>query len=270
MTRFSLADGRFQLRRRLGSGASGVVYDAVDVRESRIVAIKILREVERIYRFKQEFRRGWALDHPNVVRLLEQFQEGARCFFTMELVEGMPIVDYVRGAHPRGLRPLTVEEYARARAVLTQVIAGVGALHGAGLRHGDLKPANVLVSDNDVSIVDLDFAHDIQTSSSLQPKLSGGTPLYMAPELLSDATLTEAADWYSVGVMMYELLTGRTPFEGLWLQVLSQKRDADVFLPGDVDGGDPLAQLCAELLKRNPDARPAGAEIRERYGTRNG
>ena len=262
----SLAGGRFQLRRRLGSGTSGVVYEAVDVLANRMVAIKLLRKVGRPSHFRPEFRTAAQVSHPNVVRLLEQFQERGRSFFTMELVEGMPIVDYVRGLRPRKVRPLTVQELDCARAVLGQLIEGVWALHAAGMLHGDLKPANVLVSDQGhLVLVDLSLAGDLRLSLSQQPKFPGGTPIYMAPELLSDTTLTEAADWYSVGVMMYELLTGRVPFDGSWLQIFSQKGHDDVVLPDDLDRREPLAMLCADLLQRNPHARPTGVEIRERF-----
>jgi len=256
---------RFQLIRRLGTGASGVVYEAVDRERGAHVAIKTLTRLDAaaLYRFKREFRSLADVSHPNLVRLHELFNEKNGWFFSMELIAGHDFLAHVRGDEA---------DPARLRAALAELARGVVGLHAANMLHRDLKPSNVLVTDEGrVVIVDFGIVAEVTSDEgSLRSEMDGlvGTPAYMAPEQGNSDPLTPAADWYAVGVMLYEALTGRLPFLGAPLQVLTDKMRFEPPRPRDVDRTVPedLSSLCADLLRRNPAARPTGAEVLRRLG----
>jgi hypothetical protein len=254
---------RFRLEQRLGAGAFGVVYRAYDRKRQRVVALKTLTTAtpEALYRLKCEFRSLTDLSHPNLVRLYELISQGSAWFITMELVDGVTFLEFVR---PRGGGPSTVLDEGRLRSSLGQLVDGVIALHQAGRLHRDLKPSNVLVSrDGCVRILDFGLVLDFSLPGARQSSRIVGTPAYMAPEQGRREPVSEASDWYSVGVMLYEALTGRLPFRGAFLEILMQKQSAPPPLPSDARPGVPpdLDELCGRLLQPDPSARPTGREI---------
>jgi hypothetical protein len=254
---------RFRLEQRLGAGAFGVVYRAYDRKRRRVVALKTLTTVtpEALYRLKREFRSLADLSHPNLVRLHELISEGSVWFITMELVDGAPFLEFVR---PQDGGPSVGPDEERLRSCLGQLVAGVEALHQAGRLHRDLKPSNVLVSrDGCVHILDFGLVVDFSLPGACLSSRIVGTPAYMAPEQGTREPVNEASDWYSVGVMLYEALTGRLPFRGAFLEVLTQKQSAPPPLPSDTRRGvsPDLDELCRRLLHPDPSARPTGREI---------
>jgi serine/threonine protein kinase len=203
-----------------------------------------------LYSFKQEFRSLTGVVHPNLVTLYELFQEGDGFYLSMEFIEGVGFLDYVR-------QPVSNPE--RLRAVLRQVTAGLTAIHAAGKLHRDLKPSNLMVDHNGRAVI-LDFGlvseverehFGVQTEM-----LMGGTPGYLPPEQAT-GILSPAGDWYSLGVILFEALTGELPFAGTQAEVV------DLLLEGCPED---LARLCQALLFSDPDARPAGAEIMKLLG----
>jgi len=257
---------RFELEQRLGAGAFGVVYRAYDRKRKRVVALKTLTTFtpEALYRLKHEFRSLTDLSHANLVRLHELISEGATWFFTMELVDGVSFLDFVR---PRTSGPLTSLDEGRLRSSLVQLVEGVGALHGAGRLHRDLKPSNVLVSrDGCVRILDFGLVMDFSLPDARQSSRIVGTPAYMAPEQGTRGPVTDASDWYSVGVMLYEALTGRLPFRGAFLEVVTQKQSEPPPVPSDAHPDIPadLDDLCRRLLHPDPSRRPTGREMLQR------
>jgi hypothetical protein len=256
-------NGRFQVHSLLGSGGFGSVYEVHDRASECRVAAKVLRECDpdRLYRFKQEFRKAAQIHHRNIVRLFELFADGERWFFTMELVRGWSVLDYVR----RGTSTAVPTE--RAKYVLDQLIEGLITLHGTGIVHGDIKPQNVLVSEDDrVVLLDFGLARQIGGDAH-RTSFLGGTPAYMAPELVAGSPVTEAADWYGVGVLLHEMLTGATPFDGTFVEILLQKCREDVAAFGTASLVEPWGSLCRDLMKRDPSERPTPAEIRARIGS---
>ncbi len=254
---------RFTLVRRLGAGGMGVVYEAYDQQRGELVALKTMRRVDpsALVRFKQEFRALSDLTHTNLVNLYELFAVDDRWFFTMELVEGCDFVSYVRrrpaASLPRGSaegpspdrgegvappprisldgkRPPQFEE-ARLRDALRQLAEGIDALHQSGKLHRDIKPTNVLVTtEGRVVLLDFGLTIDLESSDrhrSLDRQVVG-TLAHMSPEQASGLAITPASDWYSVGVMLYEVLTGRLPFVGSPQELIIAKRTQDSALAG--------------------------------------
>jgi eukaryotic-like serine/threonine-protein kinase len=247
---------RFELVRPLGQGAFGVVYQAIDrgLGSPRSVALKLLRRpyADRLARFKREFRALVELRHPNLVQLHELVASDAHVFFTMELVDGSSPLDYAR------YRP------DEARELLRQLAEGLSALHRAGKLHRDVKPSNILVEKGGrLVLLDFGLAVELDGRDSVE---RAGTPLYMSPEQCAEQPLGEASDWYAAGVVLFELLAGRPPFEGTVTEVLEAKQSSPAprvssfapAVPGDLD------DLCAALLSRDPAQRPSGDEVLRR------
>lgn len=263
---------RFAIGEEIGAGGMGIVYRAFDRDRDEAVALKTMRRVNpaALYRFKNEFRALADLSHPNLVNYYELIADGGLWFFTMELVPGVDFVTEVRGRvgvdrlEP-GVAP-PPERLASLRAALKQLAGGLTALHDAGKLHCDVKPTNVLVTPGGrVVLLDFGLAADLDGSGRHRPVDSTvvGTVGYMAPEQAAGEALSAAGDWYSVGVMLFETLTGTLPFDGPHNEVLAAKRRHDPGPPsGRVPGlPDDLDRLCVDLLKRSPHARPGSPEI---------
>src|SRR6266540_680047 len=282
---------RFLVKERLGAGGYGVVYRAVDRERNIPVALKTLRHVaaKALVRFKQEFRALADVSHPNLVTLYELSSHEDQWFFTMELVDGVNFLWYVRGdTYPNegestsGLSSLSSPglydafEPARAdtsarkavpagalnlerlRHALPQLAEGVLALHGAGKLHRDIKPLNVLVT-HEGRVVLLDFGLVTELVPEYTHTVDAvGTPAYMSPEQGAGLPLTEASDWYNVGAMLYQALTGRLPFAGPLLEVMRQKQGCEPAAPRELAPDVPgdLDALCRDLLHRDPEMRP--------------
>ncbi len=269
--------GRFEVRGTLGAGGAGVVYRAFDRQLQREVALKLLRQAtgRDLYRFKREFRALSDIVHPNLVTLHELHATGGDWYFTMELVEGMSFIDWVRPprlvAGPTRTRqdilgsPVNT---ARLRAALVQLVDALVALHKAGKLHRDLKPSNVLVAAQG-RVTLLDFGLVAGMAEGDPEKLAVGTPVYMSPEQAADQALDAASDWYAVGCMLYEALTGRRPFEGDSEQVMTRKQTELPPHPTELVPNLPadLTRLCMALLQPAPADRPAGLTILAQLGS---
>jgi hypothetical protein len=263
---------RFSIDVRLGSGGFGVVYRAYDRELLRWVALKVLRagDAAGVIRFKHEFRALADLVHPNLARLLELFVEDARVFFTMELVKGRPLCEFVRTPPDLGAAQVA-PGVARGRLVevFLQLAEGVAALHVEGLLHRDLKPSNVLVTEEGrVVILDFGLVTDAPGSdrdpfAPDQPRQLCGTPAYMAPEQFLSHQSTEASDWYGLGVMLYEALSGELPFGGELAELIAAKTQVVPPVPDDAASGadQDLWRLCLDLLAPDPTHRPSGDDI---------
>jgi tRNA A-37 threonylcarbamoyl transferase component Bud32 len=285
---------RFAIRRRLGAGGMGVVYEAFDRERGVVVALKVLRAPDEhsLLRFKNEFRSLADLQHRNLVRLGELFCEDSQWFFTMELVAGTGFLPYIWHRSPpipdpnasttsaddtltgaklqrilEARRGAKRYDEARLRASLTQLAQGIAALHAAGKVHRDIKPSNILVTRED-RVVLLDFG--LVTDADRQDMHGEvvGTAHYMAPEQAAGQAVGPEADWYGVGALLYEALTGRPPFEGATIDVLVEKQRNEAPRPRSVvpDVPSDLDALCADLLRREHSSRPRAAEVLHRLG----
>ncbi len=255
-------DARFVLRRLIGAGSFGRVFEAEDRELDQLVALKTLKRVEpeALFRFKQEFRTLARLRHPNLVQLHGLYESEGQWFFTMELLHGVDLHTHLRGE--AGF------ELQRAKAALPQLVSALDELHAAGLLHRDLKPSNIIVEASGRVVV-LDFGMVTETESSGETATASpslGTPAYMAPEQASAQALTPAADWYGVGVILFEALTGRLPFEGAGLAVILRKRIEHAPALDLPEPLQPFGALCTALLHRAPEARASGAQIQKVCG----
>jgi serine/threonine protein kinase len=286
---------RFVIQGRLGAGGYGVVYRALDRERNIPVALKTFRHVaaKALVRFKQEFRALADVSHPNLVTLYELSSHEQQWFFTMELVDGVNFLWYVRGeAYPAESAPTSalssptgadlqaffaqpsdsgpvyapVEgtlDLSRLRPALAQLAEGVAALHDAGKLHRDIKPSNVLVT-REGRVVLLDFGLVMELAPDYTLTVDAvGTPAYMSPEQVAGLPLTEASDWYNVGSLLFQALTGRLPFEGPVPDVVRRKQASEAPPPHALsdDVPDDLDALCRGLLRRDPEQRPSGREI---------
>ncbi|MGA2082278.1 MAG: AAA family ATPase [Holophaga sp.] len=262
---------RFSILRLLGSGATGAVYDAFDAERQIPVALKVPHDsaARDLSLFKREFRALAALTHPNLAGLYEVMSHGPDWFYTMERVEGGTLFEELCPDR----RPC--RDYQRVRALLRQLAEGVWALHQAGRLHRDLKPSHARVDPaGRVVLLDYGFTLDGRAAEERLPeaRLSGvrlpDSQTYMAPERIGGHAPSEAGDWYSLGVMLYQVLTGTLPFPGDSIASLIDRMRMsppapDLLVP---EAPADLGSLCMELLARRPEARPGGARILERLG----
>jgi hypothetical protein len=250
---------RYAVRRRIGSGGMGVVYEVDDLVRNQVVALKTLRRATGadIYRLKREFRALADIGHPSLVCLHELTVEEEHCFFTMELVNGANVVTAARTAADTsagdGLDPSTID-HNRVRRLLEQMLAAVSELHRHGKLHCDLKPSNILVtSDDRVVILDFGIASSIVVDAHQRDALAG-TPAYLAPELQPGARPSQASDAYALGVTLYEILTGRLPFAERHEQLVARPHESEALPPSALVSGLPsdLSDICSALLHRDP------------------
>jgi hypothetical protein len=298
----AIAD-RYDLVRPIGHGGFGVVYEAWDKQRNATVALKKLNRITpaAAHRLKHEFRSLSGVAHRNLVRLFELEASGDEPFITMELVAGVDVLSWAwrfdRGAFgPDGtaatesgetaighksVRVLPLGEprprvdYRRFRESMTQLCDGLSALHGAGKLHRDVKPSNVLVTaEGRVVLLDFGIVLDMHEEPVrlTDADVVVGTPEYMAPEQGSRQPLAPSADFYAMGVIMFEGLTGSLPFPSTGAQVLVDKlRDASPSVRSLApDVPEDLAALVDALLEIEPDARPEADEIRARLGATSG
>jgi hypothetical protein len=263
---------RFEIRRTLGAGGLGVVYEAYDRERDARVALKTLKRAspEAITRLKREFRALEDLQHPNLVTLHELFEEHGEWFFTMELVEGRDFLSYVRRLAAENENGPAFDE-RRIRQCLTQLTSGLLALHAIGKVHRDVKPSNVLVTpEGRAVLLDFGLVADVDRDPDWTAAKAVGTAVYMAPEQAAGRPVGPAADWYAVGAMLYEALTGSPPFLGTTWQVLVEKQQEEPRAPSELVRAVPgdLSALCLELLRIEPARRPVGTQVMERLLTR--
>jgi len=248
---------RYQLQRSLGNGGMAMVYQARDLMLERPVAIKILRpdfsnDPGFRNRFTQEARAAANLSHPNIVTVHDFGLDHERLYIVMEFVPGTDLKTIIKS---QGRFPV----YEGINLII-QACAGIGYAHRAGLIHCDVKPHNMLVSpDQRLKVTDFGIARALV---SVQPgeksDVVWGSPLYFSPEQASGLAPSPASDVYSLGVVLYEILTGRTPFLGNTAEELArQHRETAPIQPHllNPDIPPPIEQIMMKVLAKEPAAR---------------
>lgn len=203
--------GRYTLLERLGDGGMGVVYKAHDAELHRIVALKVLppevcRHPDYLQRFRAEAQAHARLNHPNVLTLYSLMELSAGEVLVLEYVEGQTLAQ-----HLRAQGPLSVSEAIR---LFVQVLEGVAHVHRRGVVHRDLKPSNLFVAeDGSVKIMDFGVARILEGDDTNHQATMAGTLLYMSPEQINGRGTDFRSDIYTLGVTLFEAITGRLPFE---------------------------------------------------------
>jgi len=252
-----LLNNRYQLVEKLGTGGMALVYRARDTMLERNVAIKILREdyskdPEFQTRFRLEAKAAANLSHPNIVTVHDFGFDQGQLFIVMEHVPGTDLKTYIDK-----LGRLRAED---AIPLIVQACAGIGYAHRAGLVHCDIKPHNMLITpDQRLKVTDFGIARAL---ASIHPEEKSdvvwGSPLYFSPEQASGLAPTPSSDVYSLGVVLYELLTGQTPFVGRTAEQLSlMHRELNPRPPSTLnpDIAPALDQIIMKTLSKEPSAR---------------
>jgi tetratricopeptide (TPR) repeat protein len=262
----SLVADRYRIERFIASGGMGEVYAVHDLVIDTVVALKTLRpELERsadaIARLRRELAVARTVTNRNVCRLYDVGEHEGRVFLTMELLEGKTLAELVA----RG--PLSIEEVDRIAA---QLVAGLGALHRAAIVHRDFKTANVILVGERAVITDFGLARSTHTGELASARITAsadstllGTPAYMAPEQVEARPATQASDTYALGVVLFELLTGKLPFvEDNAMATATARLTRDPPKPSSVRPGVPARwdAIVRRCMARDPAARFASVD----------
>jgi serine/threonine protein kinase len=252
--------GRYELGALLGHGGMGAVHDAIDQRLGRAVAVKILRtdlaaQPNARRRFETEAHAAARLAHPNVVTVFDSGEDNGVPFLVMERLPGRTFADELAAG------PASV---ARVREVALEILAALAAAHTAGIIHRDIKPGNALLTENGhVKVSDFGIAKTVDDMEQTQTAVLVATPGYLAPERLAGEPASQRSDLYSVGVLLYEALSGRRPFAGdtpLAVMRAIERGKAEPLtslqpaLPADV------VAVVERAMSRNPRRRFASAD----------
>src|SRR5712671_3269995 len=252
--------GRYEIIGELGRGAMGVVYKAMDPVIGRTVAVKTIRlseegtglsRPELLTRFQTEARAAGLLTHPNIVVVFDAGEEDGLYYITMELVEGKSLQALLDGGHafplPRTLR------------IMEQTCSALQFAHERNVIHRDIKPANLmLTADDTVKVTDFGTAKILQFGTVQQTAHVVGTPSYMSPEQIKGKVVDGRSDIFSLGVVLYEMVTGEKPFPGQNITTVIYKIvNEEPTAPRDIDSSihPGLNDIIMKSLAKEPAAR---------------
>jgi serine/threonine protein kinase len=246
--------GRFQIREKLGAGNQGTVYLCYDPELQRNVAIKLLDRAElqngqAENDFRHEARMMSRLQHPNIVALYEVGQRLARPYLVCEYVQGMLLSEWLAQDRP---------SFQGALDIFEGILEGISQAHGLGVVHRDLKPSNIIISGGQVpKIMDFGISRVLSTRKTHDSQLIG-TPRYLAPEYIQSGEVGTQADVFALGVILYEMLSGRVPFKGSSRQeLLSNIVHGDVRPPSTLNAAvdERLDVIVLKGIEKESDAR---------------
>src|SRR5262245_1946182 len=254
----------------LGAGGMGEVYLAQDTRLDRLVAIKLLpadltKDLSRLRRFEQEARAVSALNHPNIVTIYEIGESDAGRFIVLEYVKGRTLRSVIGGR----------QGVASIAPIGCQVATALAVAHAAGMVHRDIKPENVMVRDDGyVKVLEFGLARlnaseassdsTADTAMQTRPGMLVGTVAYMSPEQIKGDHVGAASDIFSLGVVFYEMATGRKPFKAaseiaVMYQIVHDQPEPPAGVNADVPPA--IESLVAAMLEKNPQLRPTAADV---------
>lgn len=252
-----MVDGRYLVQAKLARGGMATVYEALDVRLDRIVALKVMHrhlaeDPDFVARFQREARAAARLAHPHVVGVFDQGSADGLIYLAMEYVPGRTLRDIMRD-----FGPLTPEQ---ALVMLDPILEGLAAAHAAGFVHRDIKPENVLVSDDGrVKVADFGLARAVATSNtSATQGVLIGTVAYLSPEQVERGEADERSDIYAAGILLYEMITGQVPHAGESpLSIAYQHVNQDVPAPSTIASEIPadVDALVITATRRNAGQR---------------
>jgi serine/threonine protein kinase len=257
-------DGKYRIDRLIDKGGMGAIYAATHLNLNRTVAVKLIRtdflsHPTSLARFKREARMAARVEHPHAVTVYDFGSlEGVGAYLAMEFVKGESLRSLLAR---QGSLPL-----AQVVEIASQVASVLGAAHRHGIVHRDVKPANILLRSSEgrlvVKITDFGIAKSVQAEETTQltsPSELVGTPSYMSPEQFSGEPIDGRADLYALGVVVYEMISGRCPFEGTLSEVIGKHLFAEPPALPDEDDADPFSVFIQRALAKSPEDRPSTA-----------
>ena len=249
--------GRYTLTERIAAGGMGEVWAAIDTVLGRAVAVKLLhpalsQESSFAERFRAEARHTASLHHPNIATVFDYGEDDGTAYLVMELVVGQPLSQIIADR-----APLSAQETA---AILVQAASALEAAHQGGVVHRDIKPANILITpDGTAKLTDFGIARAIDAAPLTQTGQVLGTAQYLSPEQALGRSATASSDIYSLGVVGYEMLTGKRPFDSgtAVATALAHVNQAPPPLPATIPSG--VRDVIGAALAKDPADRPASA-----------
>jgi serine/threonine-protein kinase len=249
--------GKYVIRRELGRGAMGVVYEGFDPFIERTVAIKTIKPqqlaqgetAEILKRFKREAQAAGRLNHPNIVQIYEYGEEGGVAFIAMEFIKGRELKDYFDAG-----QRFANKDIAR---IMGEMLGALDHAHASGVTHRDMKPANVILLESGaVKVADFGIAR-IETSELTQAGTVLGTPSYMSPEQFLGTPVDGRSDIFSCGVILYQFLTGERPFSGAVTTIMHKVLKEDPLPPSALNTTLPPAwdAVVKKAIAKNPGDR---------------
>ncbi len=248
--------GKYTIRRELGRGAMGVVYEGFDPFIERTVAIKTIKPErtdqaagEMLARFKREAQAAGRLSHPNIVSIYEYGEESGVAFIAMEFIKGKELKDYFESGQRFGNKDIA--------RIMGEILGALEHAHRNGVTHRDMKPANVIVLENGVvKVADFGIAR-IETSELTQAGTVLGTPSYMSPEQFLGTPVDGRSDIFSCGVILYQFLTGERPFSGAVTTIMHKVLKEEPLPPSTLNATLPAAwdTVVRRALAKSPSDR---------------
>ncbi|MCA9524186.1 MAG: protein kinase, partial [Myxococcales bacterium] len=258
---------KFRIRKLLGRGGFGAVYKAHQEDMDRLVALKVMKrqlieDAASVKRFLREVRTSSKLKHPNTVKIFEfGTAEAGQLFFTMEYIDGLPLSQLIKAQGP-------VDEW-RARRIAIQILKSLSEAHSLGMVHRDLKPDNVMIANifgetDFVKVLDFGIVKIVgeQDGALTHTGQYFGTPKYMSPEQARGEAVDHRADLYALGVILYEMLSGRLPFEASSSMklILAHAQEPPPPLPAELALSAETEALVMRLLAKDPAQRFQSSE----------
>jgi beta-lactam-binding protein with PASTA domain/predicted Ser/Thr protein kinase len=247
---------RYRIEERIGGGGMSVVFRATDLQLGRDVAVKVMRphlanDEDFVRRFWREAQNAAALSHPNLVKIYDVGRDGENCFIVMELISGRTLKQLIQEQGP-----LPIDQAVK---IAVQILDALGHAHQQKIIHRDVKPHNVLIArDGTVRVTDFGIARATTTDTVTHTGSILGSAHYFSPEQANGYPATEKSDLYSLGVVLYEMVTGRVPFQGESPITVAIKHIREVVTPASALNTEvpvELDQIISQALAKEPDER---------------